>query len=268
MFRKRKVKSQITIFLLVGIMLVFIVIFVFSLIYSISKEKITSQQETISTTNNKAEVLRTLVEQCLEDVGENALITIGYRGGRDSLGTPFLQTNTMSINYGYYLGEGNNPSLKEMQTSLKILLENNIESCVISSLENRGENFFFYGALISLETPEVDVEITEDSTIFMLHLPIKLSMGDIEKKLENFSPIEIPVRLKDMNAISTSIVKQLTINPYFIDAFYLLDQTFSFDISFITPDTYIFLITDNQTKIDNEPYQFLFATKIKVPEDE
>lgn len=263
MFNKR-IKGQITIFLLVSLIILFIVIFVFSLFYSISKEKVKANQEIVTALDNKAQAMKVLVEQCEEDVGESALITLGYRGGRSSLEAPFFQDNTIALNYNYYLGESTVPSLENMEESLEKLVTNNLEQCVSVSLEEQDENYTFQGASITLGSIETDAQITDGSVIYLIKWPITITINTAKKRLEEFSPIEIPIKLKEMRYVIDTFMWQLTINPYFIDTFYLLEQGFSFDIALYNPDTYVFIISDNQTTLNYAPYKFLFAAKINT----
>ena len=245
MLKKRK--GQVTLFLLVGLILLFILIFVFSLIYSISKEKIKANQEVLISLDSKAQAMKIVIEQCIEDVGESALITVGYRGGRDSIEKPFFESDTLIMNYNYYLGKSKAPSLEDMESNLETLVNNNIPQCVETSLEERDGNILFQGASVELGISGTDVQITDTFVLFTLNWPITLSMEGAEKQLEKFTPIKIPIRLNKISSVTDAIVWQLTINPYFIDAFYLLDQELSFDISLFSTDTYVFIITDSSS---------------------
>lgn len=263
----KRIKAQVTIFLLVGLILLFIVGFVFSLIYSVSKEKAKQNQQGAADINNKAEAMNILVEQCTEDVGKNALVTLGYRAGSDSLTTPFFEGDVISLNYAYYLGEKRVPSVSDMKYSLEKLMNNNIEKCVIDSLDEKDGEYLFQGAFIDAGIPGTDALITESSVIFTIVWPITIQTEGAEKQLEEFTPIEIPVRIKKINLFVDNLMEQFTINPYFIDAFYILDQGFSSDIVLFNNNTSIFIITDNQTIINNEPYRFLFAVKINTSDE-
>ena len=73
-------KAQITIFMIVGVIILFTFIFLFQLVNSAQKEKLSSEQEKVFTKAFKKEAMRIYVEDCLSDELEEALIIIGKQG--------------------------------------------------------------------------------------------------------------------------------------------------------------------------------------------
>lgn len=80
--RKKRVgqKGQITIFIIVGIVVLFIFFFMIQLTSSIRKEQLQQEQEKVFSANFKKEALRIYVEDCLQDELEKGLLLLGKQG--------------------------------------------------------------------------------------------------------------------------------------------------------------------------------------------
>ncbi len=73
-------KAQITIFMIVGLVILFTFVFLFQLVNSVQKDRLTSEQEKVFTKVFKKEAMRIYVEDCLSDELEEALIILGQQG--------------------------------------------------------------------------------------------------------------------------------------------------------------------------------------------
>ena len=128
------------------------------------------------------------------------------------------------------------------------------------------KNLIFPGLIIDTEEITTSVDIADQHVSFIVSWPLTLKLEDMQKRMENFAPVKLSVRLKKTGLFVEDFVKQLELNPYMIDAFYLLDQNLTIDMALYHEDAYVFLITDENSMIDNEPFRFLFAAKIRIPE--
>jgi hypothetical protein len=77
MFKK---KGQVTIFIIIGIVVLFAFLFVFMLSSQVTKGKLEGQRDAIYADSFKKESLRIFVEDCLKDELERGLITYGAQG--------------------------------------------------------------------------------------------------------------------------------------------------------------------------------------------
>lgn len=75
-----KKSGQITVFMIIGLLILFVFIFVFSLSAGIKKEQLQDIQEKTLTKVFKKEALRIFVEDCLTDELEKGLVLIGKQG--------------------------------------------------------------------------------------------------------------------------------------------------------------------------------------------
>ncbi len=67
-----------------------------------------------------------------------------------------------------------------------------------------------------------------------------------------------------MALFSEEFIKRIHLNPYILDANYIMEQNYTADIAMMNNDTYVFLITDNSSMIDYQPLKFLMAAKINT----
>src|SRR3989338_5859199 len=74
-------KGQITIFMILGLLILIAFIFVYSLTAGIEKGQLQEAQEKTLTKVFKKEALRIFVEDCLTDELEKGLILLGQQGG-------------------------------------------------------------------------------------------------------------------------------------------------------------------------------------------
>jgi len=74
-------KAQITIFMIVGLVLLFVAIFTLALVSKIQKSQLNSQLENLVTRSFEKEGIRIYVEDCLQDGLEQALTLLGKQGG-------------------------------------------------------------------------------------------------------------------------------------------------------------------------------------------
>ena len=267
-------RGQVTTFIILGVLIIIAVIAVISLKEYTIKRALEIPQEKQLDLEHKSQTVKLLVESCIRQVAERAIITIGYRGGKKELNEPFFDGQVFSANYLYYLGDGQASSIEEIESFLENIMDDQLLECLPQDFKqqniiNEGivmDNQIFPGLTINTEEIESTVVIDEQSVSFMVNWPLTLRLEDMQKRMENFAPVTLSVRLKKTGLFVKDFIQQLELNPYIIDAFYLLDQNLTIDMALYQEDTYVFLITDENSMIDNAPFRFLFAAKIKIPE--
>lgn len=267
-------RGQVTIFIILGILIIITIVAVISLNKHTTKRVLEIQQEKELDLEHRYQTVTLLVESCIKQVAERAIITIGYRGGKSQLAEPFFDGQVFSANYLYYLGDGQASSIEEMESSLANIMNNQLLKCLPQDFKQQNiingemltENLVFTGLTIDAEEITTTVDIADRRVSFTVNWPLTLKLEDMQKRMENFAPVTLPVRLKKTGTFVNDFVQQLELNPYMIDAFYLLDQNLTIDMALYQEDTYVFLITEENSRINNEPFRFLFAAKIRIPE--
>jgi hypothetical protein len=243
-------KGQITIFLVVAIVILFI--FAGS-VFMFSKLK---TAETRSETQGAGELLyvepqiTSYVENCLYDVAIPGIYLLSIQGGTiypEDPATVLLAENGI-INYGY-LDSADQLSIEEMEEQLDLYIKQQLPLCI--------QDFYFFadqGLTISTE------DITANSVIgiFKVFLSVdyktEIVKGDDELVINSYStsvPLHLGKAVNKAKEIIERYGNNLSIssveNDYFI-------TTFPFDGS-----TIIYSLSDNVSEVENAPLTFMFA---------
>lgn len=240
-------KSQISLFLILGLVLAFVAGIGFFYVNNIKQpdDNIISQSQSVNQ----------YVGSCLELVAEEGLKILGIQGGHISLQEPYFKAKTYNTSYLYYERGNLLPSLQDIEKELADYADNNIERCAHFS--------DFKGVKIDTKQKQSKVEITKDKVIFNLNWQIIISVGESIKEIHDFS-VDIDIKFYDVYQAVSSIVKSTEKSPKSIDNILLIYQNVSSIDYIIENKSIVYLITQNISNL-KEPYYFLFA--VKVPQE-
>lgn len=250
-------QSQISLFLIVGIILLFGLALLFS---SRDAYLPSSSVEITKQTSLKGDLdtLQVVVNHCIEETAKKAIITVGRWGGKSSQSDISLNSQNLTMNYLLYADKTYVSSLREIEQSLSLLVNEHLPECLVK------EQLHF--ASLKIETVQTKTVVYDDFVQFEVYWPLTISQDDASQKIASFPLTKIPVRLKKSALLSKEITAKIQQNPYFIDPVYLLQQNLTINLDLLGNDTYIFLITDEKSIIGNSPYTFAFAVKIPLQE--
>src|SRR3989338_6666900 len=164
-------KGQVTIFIIVGILLVLAII----LVIFVRKEIITfNPQEIIPTEKGKVE---NFITACIDKVGNDALVRVGLQGGYIELPSEVVYDNTrrldispsLAVPYWAYGAQTSIPSLPQIKEQIDDYLEKNVRSCLFS-MEAFQESY----DLIEKSELTANTEIVENKVIFNLHWDVEI----------------------------------------------------------------------------------------------
>ena len=110
---------------------------------------------------------------------------------------------------------------------------------------------------------ETKTQIGDQTVLFQVNWPIKIIQGTSEKEVAFFK-VNHKIKLRDLSLFVQNLTLQIQEHPFFIDPLALLHEGYFTDAALFNNDTYLFLITDNQSKIESQPIRFLFAAKINT----
>lgn len=253
---------------------ILILVTVFSFIYlnNYMKEKqLEQEEEDLLELNLNSDKVKNRVEWCINDVGEKAILTLGFYGGKKELVGNFFDEEVFDANYLYYLGEEQTSSIGEMENSLSLMMEEHLDDCLgdvgTPELINVEEDVINHGLIFEsfqVEKGEINTttKIVDESVMFTVKWPLELKFKNQEKEMIDFPLTKIKADLKRGALFLEDFMGKIKEQPYFIDMIYLLEQNYTTDVSLFNNDTYIFLVTDNNSVINHEPLRFLFASKI------
>ncbi len=123
-------KGQITIFIVLGILLIIIIGFFIFSNNSAQKKTLSQNGEDFVEINSKSEAVKMDVEKCIEDVAEESIFTLGRYGGQTELVGNYFDNRVFDANYLYDLGDKNVATVSDMEESLEQLMEEHLSKCV------------------------------------------------------------------------------------------------------------------------------------------
>src|SRR3989338_8933918 len=164
-------KGQVTIFIIVGILLVLAII----LVIFVRKEIITfNPEEIIPTEKGKVE---NFITACIDQVGNDALVRVGLQGGYIELPFEVIDDNTrrldispdLAVPYWAYGPETFIPSLPQIKEQIDEYLEENVRDCLFT-LQAFQETY----DLVEKSELTANTEIVQNKVIFNLHWDVEI----------------------------------------------------------------------------------------------
>ena len=266
-----KKRGQVTVFIILGVIILLSAISFFFLKDYMTTEQIKQDEADTLELSLNADKVKSEVNWCIDRTAKDAVITLGYYGGKDDLVGPFFDEEVFDANYLYYLGEKQTSSIDDMEVILSGMMTEQLPKCFekFESLKkiNVNEEVVNFGLIaesFQVEKGKVNSSVVIDSGVvnFNINWPIKINFKDKVKEIEQFPNTRLNIELNRMGLFLEEFMEKLKERPYLIDAIYLLEQNYSTDVSLFNNDTYVFLITDNSSIVDYEPLRFLFASKV------
>ncbi|MDO8740952.1 MAG: hypothetical protein Q7J54_05275 [Candidatus Woesearchaeota archaeon] len=249
-------KAQITIYITLGIVLLVGVAFFIYSYYSSIEEKLEAKSEETRQLSPQERAIKEYVESCLGLVGKGALVEIGFGGGY--LDPPFYASNFFfDIAYLYYDDLVIVPSKEEVGKEISKYIDRSIDGCInFSFLADLGYN-------VTRGNIKANTAILENKAIITLNYPLKFQRHDSTFTVSEFSASH-NVRLGHILDIVDDIVGDELDHPEWIDVEKLSSYDVDVSIRGKYLDTIAYFMIDNQSKIDNSPYIFVFATQFNT----
>lgn len=241
-------KAQITVFIIIGILILAAGGFVF---FSASKSREKSAPDRIS-----SDPLEMHISQCLEKTAKSALIMAGIDGGikdsQDYIG--FFGGKTP-----YYYGTQDSivPSLQQVEGYLSDYLNSNLNDCINFSA------FPDYKINGQSSTPTGKASINQNYVLFSLDYPLTITKGQTKKELPSLS-VKMNSRIKALHNVSSQYIEEHKKNPDYICMTCLVRlgrDNNVFIKTYTLDDTVAYEVIDNTTKLDGREYIYMFAIK-------
>ena len=199
-------KGQITIFIILGILLLLALV----LVIFLKKEVLVFKpEEIVPTTKGKVE---SLITSCIDDISEDALFLIGLQGGYINVpeeiasdSSVHLRISPMNVVPYWAYGTNNEiQTLDQIKQRIDFYIEENLRECVLGL-----EPFKEVYDITEKSGIAANTEIVESKVIFNVYwnLEIKDKAGEVITELINHVT-ESPVRLKNVHATAKRIVEQ------------------------------------------------------------
>ncbi|MBL7147894.1 MAG: hypothetical protein ISS82_03650 [Nanoarchaeota archaeon] len=223
MFRDKK--SQVTMFIILGIVILAVI---FSVFYFLGDRILKQSEKDVVFTESSLEPLKDYVEDCIKKYGDEGLDLVGKQGGDIEpefyLTYTFLNEDYSSkINYLCYTESfepcaNRRPLLaRHVENELKNYIMNGLNTCVdLELIRNEGYK-------IEEGERELDVSIGTYNVIVNLDYPITITKGDTTIKEERFvKTFNVP--LGKLIDVTKDIVDFEIINGEFYNIPYMLEN--------------------------------------------
>lgn len=245
---KKGKKAQITIFIIIGLILLIIIglaLFNMGLITKLWKKNFRDIGDVDLS-------LKSSVQECLKMTGEEALKLIAIQG-RVYPKNYFTYRN----NKVYYASEGI-IAIEEMQDEISTYINDNIKSCTQKIFNDFGER----GIEVNEKEPNAKTTISSDSTIISLDYQIEFVLLRTNQKnvVSEFAQI-FEIRLGKLHEISKYIVNAWLKHPELINMTYLNSLDVDTTIIPYEDGATIFFLEDIKSRIRQFNYAYSFAIK-------
>ena len=230
-------QGQVTVFIIVGILVLFIFSAVLYLTKVASKEELTAEGVPIIAAVPQAfQPLQSFTEDCLAQTGRRGLLVLGQQGGyiypelvgEYSASNPTnadgLDLEPIKVPYWHYnVLENENPQVSysskrpalyaaedpelSIEAQLSRFVEENVAACLANYAAFASEGFVVDAPALqegSAELKEVQVTIADQSVNFWLKMDLTASKGGAEAELNQFY-VPIPISFKKMYTAAAEI---------------------------------------------------------------
>ena len=244
-------RGQVTIFLIVGIVILLVSILILYLTQDVTERDIESEKDLSGDLVLTKSALISYVESCIEDVTSSSLYLLSMQGGfiYNTIDTEFLAMENGLIQYGLFNGE-KIISKDRMEKDLSEFVNKNLPSCLndFSSFKNAGIDVVYEGV-------ESKVGINQQFITVIVDLSMKSYLP--EDEIISFSPFKIKLESKLANILdTTNEIIEIYEGGMDLNKFSLLNYSpilFPYDFH-----TTIFSLHDEESE---EPLTFMFAVR-------
>jgi len=226
-----KKRGQVTIFIIIGLLILSICGIMFYLSkYSISNQ-LDSRKEIIIGVNT--DPVKIFVEDCLNKVGTNSLLYLGKNGGYsdfqdnqlDWFFLDFQSQNNSGFNtvfspYYFYDGKSRIPTLDFLEEEASKYVQLNLNSCLGNFSSFTKQGYHFENGSLSVNT-----SITNQKVVFKINFPLKISDNLSESHLADFEK-NIYFTFKPKFDLIRAVVSEQEKYPNYIPLGFMTNLTF------------------------------------------
>ncbi len=224
-------KGQVTIFIIVGIILLVTAAALFFIFRETVTERLTAEGEpVIAQVPVEFQPIKSYTENCLTDVGKRGLLVLGEQGGyiypnlvgqyssSDPTDADGLDLEPLKVPYWHYNKEpnkGNKIVFSSLQPKLyaKDDPEMSIEAQLARFVNERIDEclddyrpFLTQGYSVEAFPPDATVKVSDESVNFWLKMDVSAKRGEAKQELEQFY-VRIPLKLKQYYEVAEQITK-------------------------------------------------------------
>ena len=258
-------RGQITLFVLVGIVILTVTALVFYLVSA--PEEVGKQAMELQDFEERAESVKLFVEQCVDKTANDALWLFGAQGGRVLDPYDFVLELNESAPKPVLLAGYNIEMLQFGEMNLMKdteILNKELEDYVSIALLDCFDNFTsFPGLDVEVGNIETDAIIHGDYVDFSVVSPVTIQSGEVSKTFDKFSR-RANIRVGTILLEASNLINQGKFNPGMFDVSLISESEFNISVSDYNDKTFLYLISDSSSRLFGEPYKFLFAARYEI----
>ncbi len=228
-------KGQVSLFIIIGILLLFIFTFLFQVFLN-ARAKMPPDQQ----------MIYEFVTDCLSRVSEDALVVFGKQGRLEHDAT----YDPLFLEYYYRSLTPRVPTPEIAELELSRYVDQRLDLCIKQFDAFPVLNFTYIAA------PDTKVTLTKDAAVFDLSYALKFEKQLVKFQLDEFH-IEHPVALNEYLSVAQHLVEYYA-RTQAIDASYDLLQSLDVDV-YKHNRTLIVALKDHNALLSGEPYTLAFA---------
>ena len=246
-------KGQISLFIIIGIILVMIVSFVFFLVYDFSGESVVNKNVEISD-----EGIKMYVQNCLDKNSNNMVSLLSFQGGYVSILEDSFIYDIDGIYF--YINYAYDSSIKLVS---KEIIEQELSTYIGSTFRDCVDFSVFEqeGYEIESSVPEINVVVSSDNVVVDADFPITVTNGGKKQEFDGKYKSVVNARLGHVYDIVGEVVDDISNKPEYIHTSFLNRFDVKFDVLRYDESTDVYMITDVLSDIDGAPLVYMFGVK-------
>lgn len=198
--------------------------------------------------------IQSFVTDAVDMVVDDGLHKLGVQGGYLDIPAGILFNCSSPTSRLRSLNGTDIPTKEHIERELEGYVRENVKDALddFRPFEERGME-------VETGTPRVDVIILEQGVIVTLNMPVTVVKGENTIRVSEFKYNKNKVRIPMILSAIHNITEFTEENPHSVDMTILDSLDFDFTIVPYNATHFVYLITDHQSTVDNEPYRFRFA---------
>lgn len=249
-----KRQGQITLFVIIGILVVFVISITLLVRETSTKRELTTEIER-GVLPSDVMPIQNYMDACLGDALAPAIFLLGIQGGYINPPDDALLTTHSVVAYGAIDGRSVLPRREEIQRELEAYLEESIKVCSASLVVFEDQGF-----KIERKEAKATVSIAQDAVLALVEYPHEVAYLDLIYTIEKFFA-SVPIRLGFVLDELDLIVKTVTKSPEYVDYNGLSQRGGHVSVMPYDEQTILYSFQDKNSTIDDAPFTFMFAVR-------
>jgi len=243
-------KAQVTVFIIIGLIIVVSTALLFFLPRVLDIGAELEGAEGIAVNRNLVEGL---VSDCLNDLGPPGLYLLARKGGFIYDFENSLITDSEEVAYHLDLGVDVSPSRDFMESEFSRYVSDTLKLCILDA-------DIFQGITLDFGESTVNTEFAESTVFVEINYPITLTQQDKRVQVSEFNKV-YNINFKRLLDTADEL-KIIVSDPDTLNFGELDSLDLEVDILPLEGENIVYSVVDTNTRINDVPLTFNFATKI------